>query len=183
MIFARSTICSTIAAAALALMAGQALAAGPVVLTVTGAVENTNRDAINPDFDKLFVFNDTSFDKAMEFDLEGLAALPQTTVRTDFPLGGDLVEYSGPALAEVLSAAGATGDTVTVQALDGYAVDVPYTEMIDKGAVLALSRDGTPLGIGSFGPAQIVFPRGEREDLAEMPDDWWVWQIYHISVK
>ena len=73
--------------------------------------------------------------------------------------------------------------TETVQALDGYAVDVPYAEMIDKGAVLALSRDGKALGIGSFGPAQIVFPRGERADLAEMPDDWWVWQIYHISVK
>ena len=51
------------------------------------------------------------------------------------------------------------------------------------GAVLALTRDGKPLGIGDFGPTQVVFPRSEREDLAAMPDDWWVWQIYHVAVN
>ena len=56
-------------------------------------------------------------------------------------------------------------------------------EMMDKGAVVALKRDGKPLGIGGFGPTQIVFPRAERADLAEMPDDWWIWSIYHISVQ
>ena len=52
--------------------------------------------------------------------------------------------------------------------------------MVDKGAVVALARDGKALGIGGFGPTQIVFPRAERADLADMPDDWWIWQIYHI---
>jgi hypothetical protein len=28
-----------------------------------------------------------------------------------------------------------------------------------------------------------VFPRSERDDLADMPDDWWIWQIYHIKVE
>ena len=77
----------------------------------------------------------------------------------------------------------AAGSKVTIRAMDGYSVEAPLEEFTGKGAVVALSRDGTPFGIGNFGPTQIVFPRAEREDLAEMPDDWWVWTIYHIVVE
>jgi hypothetical protein len=169
---------------ALALVAPlPAFAGGPVLLTVTGAVENTNRGAVDPEIDKLFAFNDVAFERAMAFDLDALNALPQATVTTDFPLGGPDVTFTGPLLADVLAAAGAGGETVAVQAMDGYAVEAPVAEMTEKGAVVALTRDGRPLGIGDFGPTQIVFPRGERADLAEMPDDWWIWQIFHIRVE
>ncbi len=175
----------TLAAALFVALVGApaAFAAGPVLLTVTGAVGNANRGPVDPEHDKLFVFNDVAFDKAMEFDVDALAALPQATVRTDFPMGGATVAFTGPLLADVLTAAGATGETVTIQAMDGYAVEAPRAELTDKGAVVALARDGKPLGIGNFGPTQIVFPRAERADLAEMNDDWWIWQIYHIKVE
>ncbi len=162
---------------------GPAFADGPVLVTVSGAVENVNRGPVDPEMDKLFVFTDVSFDSAMEFDLDALQALPQVDVTADFPKDGPKVAFTGPLLADVLAAAGAEGETVTVQAMDGYAVEVPMAEMMDKGAVVALKRDGKPLGIGGFGPTQIVFPRAERADLAEMPDDWWIWSIYHISVQ
>ncbi len=177
----------TSAAAGLVLGAGlasaPALADGPVLVTVSGAVANANRGPIDAEVDKLFEFTDVSFDAAHEFDLDALYALPQVRVRADFPMGGRIIEFEGPTLADVLAAAGAEGETVTIQAIDGYAVDVPMTEMMDKGAVVALKRDGKPLGIGGFGPTQIVFPRADREDLAEMPDDWWIWSIYHIRVE
>jgi hypothetical protein len=168
---------------ALTLGAPAAQAGGPVLLTVTGAVERANRGAVDPAQDKLFVFNDVSFDKAMEFDADALAALPQTTVRADFPAGGDLVEFTGPKLQDVLAAAGALGDKVLIQAMDGYAVEAPTADLLEKGAVVAIARDGRPLGIGDFGPTQIVFPRAERPELKGMPDDLWIWQIYHIQVE
>lgn len=160
-----------------------AAAEGPVLLTVTGDVGAPNRGPVDPDYDKLFIFNEVNFDKAREFDLADLEKLPQATVRADFPKGGAETEFSGPLLRDVLAAAGATGETVTVQAMDGYAVELPLAEAVEKGAVVALERDGKPLGIGDFGPTQIVFPRAERADLRDMPDDWWIWQIYHIDVK
>jgi hypothetical protein len=170
-------------ASAGALLLGQAAAAGgPVLLTVTGDVANANRGPVDPAQDKLFVFNDVAFEKAMEFDLETLESLPQASVKADFPMGGEVVEFTGPLLADVLAAAGASGEKVTVQAMDGYAVEVSAAELVEKGAVVALARDGKPLGIGGFGPTQIVFPRAEREDLKGMNDDWWIWQIYHIKV-
>lgn len=176
----------TLAGVTAVLLAGSivpVLAEGPVLLTVTGGVSAPNRGPLDPSYDKLFTFNDVTFDKAHEFDLAALQALPQEKVRTDFPKGGKETEFSGPALKDVLAAAGATGQTVTIQAMDGYAVEIPLADMVAKGAVVALSRDGRPFGIGNFGPTQIVFPRGERSDLSDMPDDWWIWQIYRIDVQ
>lgn len=182
----RPTLLALAAAATLAaatLSPGPAAADGPVLVTVTGAVANANRGPSDPDYDKLFAFNDVAFERAMAFDADALAALPQMVIATDFPKDGPSVTFAGPALAAVLAAAGADGDTVTIRAMDGYAVEVPLEDMLGSGAVLALTRDGRPLGIGDFGPTQVVFPRAERADLADMPDDWWVWQIYHIVVE
>jgi hypothetical protein len=171
------------AATALALAAAPALAAGPVFLTVTGEIDHPNRGAVDPDIDKLFAFNEVSFDSGASFDLGTLLDLPQATVRADFPKDGPTVEFTGPLLADVLDVAGAGGDVVTIRAMDGYAIEVPRAELEQKGAVVALARDGKPLGIGDFGPTQIVFPRADRAELADMPDDWWIWQIYHIVVE
>jgi hypothetical protein len=182
--FASRSGLAAIAVAAVLAVGGPAPAQeSPVLLTVTGAVENANRGAFDPEKDKLFAFNDVSFDEAVEFDLEALRKLPQVTVKADFPMGAAVQEFTGPRLEDLLQAAGASGNKVVVEALDGYAVEWPLAEMIDKGAVVALERNGEPLGIGGLGPAQIVFPRAERPDLAEMNDDGWVWQIYHIRVE
>jgi hypothetical protein len=170
-------------AAVFCLAAIPAVAAGPVLLTVTGTLSSTNRGPSDPEYDKLFDFNNVSFEQAMAFDAEALAAMPQVEITTDFPKGGPSVTFAGPTLADVLAAAGADGSTLTVRAMDGYAIEVPLEEMLGSGAVLALSRDGRAFGIGDFGPAQVVFPRADREDLADMPDDWWVWQVYHIAVE
>lgn len=160
-----------------------AVADGTTLLTVSGSVSAPNRGAVDPANDKLFLFNEVRFDKAAAFDLDALRALPQVTLRTDFPMGGEEVEFSGPLLADVLREAGAEGEILSVQAMDGYAIEAPLDEITGKGAVVALERNGAPLGIGDYGPTQIVFPRGERADLAEMNDDWWIWQIYHIAVE
>lgn len=156
---------------------------GTVILTVTGNVELPTRGASSEDVDKFFSYNEIEFANAAQFDGAALAALPQVTVKADFPKDGPVYEFEGPLLADVLHAAGASGEVVTIRALDGYAVEIPLSEAIDSGAVIALRRDGIPFAIGDFGPTHVVFPRAERVDLANMNDDWWVWSIYHINVK
>ena len=73
--------------------------------------------------------------------------------------------------------------TVTTGPVDNEAIPRPVGLMRVMGAMIALMRDGRALGIGDFGPAQIVFPRAEREDLSDMPDDWWIYQVYNITVE
>lgn len=176
----------TVSLSALALVSAAAYAGetqGPTLLTVTGAISQPNRAAFDADKDKFFGYSEVEFDNAAIFDFATLQKMETVIVTADFPKGGPVHSYKGPLLADVLAAAGATGKTVTVRALDGYAVEAPLDEMIAQGAVVAYQRNGEMFGIGDFGPTQIVFPRAERDDLSEMSDDWWVWSIFHILVE
>ena len=175
------------AALVLAAAAAPAIAAdapkGAVILTVTGDLASPNRGAFDPDSDKFFGYQEDEFEAAAQFDYDALQKLDMVKVRADFPKDGPVREFEGPLLADVLKAAGAEGKTVTVKALDGYAVEAPLEDLVAKGAVVALRRDGRPFGIGDFGPTQIVFPRAEKPELKDMPDDNWVWSVYHIRVE
>lgn len=155
----------------------------PVLLTVTGNVSKPTRGGFDEQVDKFFGYTEVDFSKAAQFDYAALAALGLVTVSADFPKGRMVHEFTGPRLVDVLAAAGASGETVTIQALDGYAVEVPLDQLAASGAVLALKRDGRPFAIGDFGPSQIVFPRAERDDLKDMPDDNWVWSVFHIRIE
>lgn len=156
---------------------------GPAVLTVTGEVSRTNRGPFDPDTDKFFDYFDNKFEDAVSFDYEMLSQLDAVKVSADFPKDGPVHVFEGPTLAAVLEAAGATGETLTLQALDGYQIEVAVGDLLRNGAVLALRRDGRPLGIGDFGPLHLVFPRAERDDLKDMSDDNWIWSVYHISIQ
>ncbi len=155
---------------------------GPVILTVSGNVSNPSRGAVNED-DKFFVYNEISFENAAQFDHSSLQGIGMVTVNADFPMGGKVHAFEGPLLAGLLETAGATGTTVTIRALDGYAVDLDYAEAVANGAVVALKRDGVPFALGDYGPTHLVFPRADRADLAEMNDDNWIYSIYHIHVE
>lgn len=155
---------------------------GTVILTITGNIGLPTRSGSSDDVDKLFSFNDITFDAATQFDSAALQALPQTQIRADFPKGGAVYTFEGPTLREVLRAAGALGDTMTLRALDGFSTVIPLAEAYEMGAIIALKRDSIPFAIGDFGPTQLVFPRAENSELADMSDDWWIWSIYHINV-
>ena len=156
---------------------------GPVILTISGNVANPNRGPVDPAVDQFFVYSEAEFSEATQFDYASLQKLQWLKANADFPKNGDIQEFEGPLLADVLKAAGAEGEMVTMTALDGYAIEVKMQELIDQGAVLALKRNGRPFAVGDYGPTQIVFPRAERADLKDMPDDNWIWSIYHIKVE
>ena len=159
-------------------------AGDPVIVTVTGAVENTNRGAFDAETDVFFKHHELDFEKAHAFTRGDLAALgtEEITLAYAEEWSGERT-FRGPRLADVLAAAGATGNSVTVQALDGYGLALDRKMIEDGHFILALESNGRPLAIGGFGPAWLVYP----------PDDWThptiaansglVWSIFHIAVE
>lgn len=156
---------------------------GAVILTITGNIGLPTRGESREDIDKYFLLHNVAFSEATQFDAAGLAGLPQVTIEADFPKGEHLTDFTGPLLVDVLRAAGARGDMIMLHGLDDSMIRVPLQPLIDSGAILAVKREGIPFGIGDFGPTQLVFPRLDREDLADMNDDWWIYSIYHIHVN
>lgn len=84
----------------------------------------------------------------------------------------------------MLKAAGATGQTVKVYALDGYGAEIPLSELRQYPVLLALKADGKYLGLGGRGPTWVVYPRDDRHPALKSHDDAkWVWSALRIEVE
>lgn len=159
-----------------------AAASGPVILTVYGEVSETNRGAMLEASEPLFARYEMDFDAARSFTRAELTALEQGEIRVAYPLGGETHVFTGPSLSAVLDAAGAANATAVISAFDGYQRSIPVSDLRDRGVLLALTRDGEPLGIGDYGPAMLIWPRDDDAALAGQNDDDWVWGVFAIEV-
>jgi hypothetical protein len=152
---------------------------GPVILTVTGNVEHANQGPSDVWDQSLFKHHDVQFDRAAAFDRAALERLGMHSVTAGKRTWPEASVFEGPLLSDVLAAAGATGRTVRVYALDDYVAEIPFDEIAAAGVVVGLKRDGRDLGIGGAGPTWIVYPDGETAEHG----DKWVWAAYLITVE
>ena len=162
--------------------AGRVAWAEMVLVTVTGAVENSNRGARDDFHDALFTAHEIPFDKARTFTRLDLAALGQSDVTVTYDVWPRPAVVRGPRLSAILKAVGAPrAGTVTVQALDGYSFTLPI-DLVNSSPdmILAVEADGQPLSIGGRGPAWLVFPPGLLPD--QIDDSGLVWAVFHLRV-
>ncbi len=155
-----------------------------VVLTVSGAVAEPNRGAFDEKVDVFHKLRGNKWEKAREFSVDALKALPQKEVVGYMAYDAAFLPYQGPALADVLKAAGAAGTAaVSVQALDGYEVEVTPDVLAADQPIVALCRDGKPLPIGGLGPLVVVVPTQGGVPPSEDQGARQVWGLFHIGVK
>ena len=93
-----------------------------------------------------------------------------------------VVAIRGPLLSDILKMAGATGSTVTLSALDGFAVELTPEELSAHEWVLGLLADGKPLGLGDKGPIWLAYDTSGLDALPAGSDAKWVWSVFHIEV-
>lgn len=112
-----------------------------------------------------------------------LMALPQTeftttTIWTDGP-----ITFSGPSLAAVLEAVGATGANVSMVAVNDYKVDMSQSQIEDGAPIIANRINGAPFSIRDKGPLWVVFPFDESERFqTEEVYSLSVWHLTHLRV-
>lgn len=140
-------------------------ATGPVILTVSGQVSATNPEG------------------RAEFDLAMLDALPQRETVTATPWHEGTHSFTGPTLSSVLEAAGATGGTLRIAALNDYAADMPMEDPQTIPVILATRIDGQEISIRDRGPIFVIYPFDEQPELFnEVYFNRSVWQVKSIEV-
>lgn len=139
---------------------------GPVILRVTGAIENRNEaDA-------------AAFDRAM------LEALGTATITTSTSWTDGTPTFEGVPLAAILDAVGASGTTLHAVAVNDYAVDLDAAEVRKYPVLAAMKQDGRELRLRDRGPIWIVYPRDAYPELAPERNDYkWIWQLKQIDVR
>ncbi len=114
---------------------------------------------------------------------EQIAALPQTTIETSTSWTEGKHKFSGPTFAEVFNAAGLAGETVTVEALDGYAVELPRATLVDDGAILTTTMDDQPLPQDKA-PYWVIFNYDQSPEMDDQNHrDWSIWAISKITLS
>jgi len=156
-------------------------AAEPVVLTVTGNVAAPNRGPVDAFADPVFAHLEVKFEKGFTFTLAELKALPQRSVTVRYKEWPREVTASGPALAEVLKAAGASGAKVLVQAVDGYAPEFSSEDVAKDKMILALEADGKPLPLGGRGPLWLLGPKDSFT--GQDDEEGWAYAVIRIDVQ
>jgi hypothetical protein len=118
-----------------------------------------------------------------QFDLEMLEALPGREASVDTPWIKDRTTFSGPFLRSVLQAAGATGESMTLSAINDYSAEVPF-EDAEMDTILATRLNGKPMSVRDKGPLFLIYPFDRNRDLYnEKYFNRSVWQIDEIEIK
>lgn len=173
---------------ALAAPAG-AGAAGPVLLTISGAIARSNRGPFDPALDQMMSKHKASFDKAWTLDFAALRKMAAITIRPTLEYDARVHELKGPLLLDVVAMAGARIGPATrlvLRAVDGYAATISAEQARAQRFIVAMDLDGRPMALGGLGPlwalpdadrvpALAARPLAERFGAAP-------WALYHIEV-
>ncbi len=149
-----------------ALAEGMAMPQGDAILTVTGAITNTNGEG------------------AATFDLAMLEALPGHETRTTTPWYDGAQDFSGPLGSALLEAVGATGDTLVVTAINDYVTEIPVSDFETWPVILATRYNGQIMSVRDKGPLFVIYPFDSDATLnTEIYYGRSAWQVKSIEVR
>lgn len=92
--------------------------------------------------------------------------------------------FSGVSLLDLVAHFGLTGNVLKAQAINDYIVEVPLTDAVAGGPIIAYSRNGKSMSVRSKGPLWIVYPYDSREEYrTEAIYSRSIWQLDRIEVS
>lgn len=166
----------------------------PVVLTVSGQGIEPNRGGLDAARDRMLVQHGNRFDAAWSCSLDAIASLQEHRMRIRIEYDEAMHELGGPRLETVLQAAGIDiaramrdGHWITMQAIDGYRVQMPLVQAMRWGFLVATQMDGQPLFTGGLGPLWGIYDAQAIAELADTPFKSRfakaAWGLYYIHIS
>ncbi|TVM05405.1 molybdopterin-dependent oxidoreductase [Vreelandella aquamarina] len=139
---------------------------GPVLLTITGAIQHANAK------------------DSAQFDEQMLATLETHTLATTTSVTDGVNQFEGFLMRDLLDWVGAQGDQVIATALNDYIVEIPLEDFYQYDVLAATHMDGEALTPRDKGPLWIVYPRDDHRELQDIRYDYrWVWQLNGLEVE
>lgn len=151
--------------ASLAHADGLAQPKGDVILTVSGAIENTN------------------VGETAQFDLEMLKAIETVSVETSTIWTEGKQTFAGVSLKALMEAVGAKADALSATAINDYAISIPREDWIEGGAVVAYEQNGAVMSVRDKGPLWVIYPYDDVSAYqSEVIYSRSIWQLDRITV-
>ncbi len=139
---------------------------GDVILSIDGNITVTNADG------------SAQFDLDMLREL-GAAEIRTTTIWTD----GEQV-FEGVWLSTLIERLGASGVSIAATAINDYSIEIPLTDAVEGGALVAYHRNGQPMPVRDKGPLWIVYPFDDDPAYkSEVIFSRSIWQLDRMTVQ
>jgi len=94
----------------------------------------------------------------VDLDRSELESLPQVTFETSTIWTDAAINFSGPALDDVLASVGAGQERILLFAENGYNVEFPREHLESAAPIIATRINGDPFSLREKGPLWLVFP-------------------------
>ncbi len=138
--------------------------AGDVVLTVSGNVVKTN------------------VDQTARLDLEMLEAMGTTTIETTTIWTEGMQVFQGVSLKALVEELGIEGTILRASAINDYTVEVPMSDAVEGGALVAYRLNGDAMSVRDKGPLWIIYPYDSDADYrTEVIYSRSIWQLDRIE--
>ena len=173
--FLASSVSMLFGAAALQGQSAQAANAKPeqqTILTLTGALDRTNRAKMDDVSDQLMHKHGIQFERAWTVTLADLAQLPAVTINPTLEYDAKPHRLTGPRLMDVLNLAGVKNNRPTrlkLHGIDGYSPEISFERAQKYNYILATHVDGAVLALGGFGPLFALYDADRIAELARKP--------------
>jgi hypothetical protein len=139
---------------------------GEVILTMAGAIAVMNNEG------------------RAEFDMGLLKTLPVTTFKTTTTWTEGVNTFTGVSLKALLAVVGAQGTIAKAIALNDYAVEIPVSDAVVDGPIVAYAMNEQPMPVRDKGPLWIVYPYDTNADYrTEAIYSKSIWQLSQIELK
>jgi hypothetical protein len=117
------------------------------------------------------------------FDLGRMAALGETHVHTSTIWTEGVHDYTGVSLKDLTGFLGLTEGILTGMAINDYAVEIPVSDAVEGGPILAYAQDGVMMSVRDKGPIWVIYPFDMNPDYrSEVIFSRSIWQLDRIEV-
>lgn len=125
----------------------------------------------------------THGDKSIEFDMATLTEMDDTQFSTSTTWTEGEQDFVGVSLETFLEEVGVQAGTLKATAINDYAVEIPVSDAVEGGPIIAYHRNGEEMSVRDKGPLWVVYPYDSSTDYqTEVIYSRSIWQLDRISV-
>jgi len=125
----------------------------------------------------------TSNGEIQTFDRAALEALGTETVETTTIWTEGLQTFVGVSLARLVQEIGVKEGKLLATAINDYTVEIPLSDAVEAGPILALKLNGAEMSVRDKGPLWVIYPYDANADYrTEVIYSRSIWQLDRIEV-
>lgn len=120
----------------------------------------------------------------IEYSLDDLNKLPVTQFETETIWTDGVQRFEGVLLSTLLEMTGITTGIVLATAVNDYAVEIPFSEILGEAPIIAYKLNDKLMSLREKGPLWVVYPYDSSVDYqTETIYSRSIWQLDRLQIK